>query len=294
MRVLIVGIDSTIGSALATRMREAGHEVMGTSRRPGVYTDRLFFLDLADHTLPLYLSDAMLRGIHFDVCFICAGITSFHGCTDPRAYQVNAVAPRLIARHIYAQGGRIVLLSSSAVFDGLKPNRTGSDRPNPTSQLGMQKMMAEAGVAEEAPDRWAVLRLSKVLWHSHPLIVRWLTDLQNGREVQAHARHWMAPVALDDVTDALQGIAETGDVGGYMMSGPEDVAYWEAARHIAARLDAHERLVNIPSADALGIPEAHRPRHSTMDSSRVEEMLGRKLPGAYEVLDRVFGLRSDG
>lgn len=105
MRCMVIGADSYIGSGLISYLRDESHEVCGTTRRnpPGSFTP----LDLSKpYALPIA-----------DIAFFCAGITSFKECdVDPeRAHMINVASPKCLAANLAERGGKVVMLSSSAV-----------------------------------------------------------------------------------------------------------------------------------------------------------------------------------
>lgn len=281
MRALVVGITGGIGSALAREFTKAGHDVLGTS------------LEGASGTLPLDLSgpdEAFEKLPAVDAGFLCAAMTKQADCraNPAQAQRVNVEAPIKIAQAIASAGGRPVFLSTNAVFDGTQAMRFADAPTAPKNFYGRQKAEAEKAILT-LPGA-AVVRMTKVLTPKMPLFVNWMEDLRRGRKVRAFKDLFMAPVMLEDVLSCLRRIAETKEGGIFQLSAPRDISFLEACRHIASRLNAPESLVEPASAAEQGIPVEERPRHTTMDSSRAESLLGKAFPDPLEALDQVFGL----
>ena len=139
MKALVVGADGIIGSELIQALRERGDDVHGTTRRSGARDGKTVFIDLADPDLDVRLLPRA------DVALFCAAITSFAACRQNAdlARRVNVTAPAALARLLVAAGGRVVLLSTSAVFDWAIPHVRADRAPCPATVYGALKAEAE-------------------------------------------------------------------------------------------------------------------------------------------------------
>lgn len=283
MHALIIGIDGRIGRALAAALVRAGHRVTGTSRRGDRAPAGAVPLDLArlDDPPALPAADAA-----FDVAFLCAAATRQAECrADPEGTaRINAAAPVRLARHLRAAGSFVVFLSTSAVFDGTVP-ACPADRPvAPRTAYGRQKAAAEAGLLALG-DGVAVLRLTKVLEPELPLLAGWTAALRRGAPVAPFHDMMLAPIAPSLAVAALEAIAAARAGGIFQVSATRDISYAEAAYHLAGRLGAPAGLVRPVGAGDQGIPAEERPRHTTLDGSRLAERFGLRAPDPAEALD---------
>src|SRR5262245_35587692 len=117
MKALILGADSTIGGALACAFSARGDFVCSTTRRTEPVKKNTVKLDLAS-----FDSDAVSLP-RADIAFFCAAITSFAACraNETLARRINVTGPAQLARRLVAADTKVVLLSSSAVFDWRTP-----------------------------------------------------------------------------------------------------------------------------------------------------------------------------
>lgn len=284
MRALVIGVDGAIGAALAPALAADGWRVAGTSRRgrPGALP-----LDLMDVPDAVSLPAA-------DAVFLCAAMTRQADCRDDpvRAARVNRDAPLRLAEAVAGRAGRLVFLSSSAVFDGRAPRRGAADPPCPLNDYGRMKAEAEAAVL--ATPGGTVVRLTKVLHGGLPLLRGWCEALRRGERIRAFADLAMAPVALEDAASALVRIGRAavtaGEAGVFQISATKDITYLDAARHIARRLGLPPDRAEAASAAAAGIPLIDRPAATSLDSSRYARLFNAPPPDPFDVIDRVLGL----
>jgi len=282
MKTIVVGADGVIGRALAVALASQGHFVCATTRRPtpnrcGVHLDLSSF-DVDAIQLP-----------EADIAFFCAAITGFAACraNEALARQVNVTAPILLARRLVAAGTRVVLLSTSAVFDWRTPHVQASCRPCPVTVYG--KLKAEAETAFSVFGAAAsILRLTKVLTPGDSLFNNWIDDLRQEKSVTAFSDHHMAPVTLSDAVAALLAISRSSEGGIFQISGAHDVSYYEAALHLASRLNAERHRVIESRASENGVLPEEIIRYSSLETSRIGALTGWKAPEPYSVIDEVF------
>jgi dTDP-4-dehydrorhamnose reductase len=279
----VIGVDGTIGGALARRLAQAGHIVYGTTRRRGCVSESCWFFDLAGDVTAAPLPAA-------DIAFLCAGIVGFAACRADiaAAARVNVTGRAALAERLVAAGTRVVLLSTSAVFDGRAPNSPAQRPPCPITAYG--KLAAET---ERAFSKFgaatSILRLTKVLTSGADLFAGWIEKLSRGECVEAYADHHFSPISLDDALTALLAIADEPSGGIFQVSGATDISYYEAACHLAVRLGRHSRSVIPRQAIDAGMPAEEIARFTSLDCSRLTALANWVRPIPYDVLDRVYG-----
>lgn len=283
MRVLIIGGDGAIGMALAETLRADGHTVIGTTRRPERAGQHgMVFLDLAAPNLDV-LPEA-------DIAVICAAMARFEDCrTKPDlARQVNVSAPAVIAERMRKEGKRVLLLSSSAVFDCLAPKRRADEPYSPRSAYGRLKVDAEKAVLSLG-EGTAVLRLTKIVRADGGIFPDWIAALAQGRSITAFDDHALCPLPMRAVTAALAAIVIRGGEGVFQVSGADDLTYAAAAREFAAELRVPiERVEGMP-AEAAGLPVGEVTRFTSLDTTRLSSLTGFVPPRARAVLREAYG-----
>jgi cupin fold WbuC family metalloprotein len=188
---------------------------------------------------------------------------------------------KLLAKGIY-----VLFLSSNQVFDGELPN-VRVDRPVcPVSEYGRQKVAVETAIRERIAKRApiAVLRFSKVMDSSSPLIAGWIQSLLKGDSVQAFSDMTVAPVPVVTAIKAIAALLDARLSGVFQLTGPRDATYSEVGNYLARELGANPNLVVQTSAYSAGMPKGSTPRHTTLDSSAMRDKFGIVVPDVFDVL----------
>jgi dTDP-4-dehydrorhamnose reductase len=284
MRVLIVGIDSAIGQALGVALTQRGDSVVGTTRRAATAeAGQRVWLDLEAPDAARVALPAV------DVAVFCAARARFADCraAPDRARRINVEMPLALARRLVGAASRVLLLSTSAVFDGTRPHRRAEEATGAASLYGRLKAEAEGGFLALGAAA-SVLRLTKLVTPQAPLFADWVAALADNRRIRAFADLRFCPVAMKDVTDAL--LAAIDDTGGgiYQVSGSADITYAAAARHLAFRIGAAAYLVEAARAADHGIPREEILAHTSLDTARLSALTGFRPPSPLAVLDAVF------
>lgn len=256
---LIIGGDSTIGSALHRKLLARGVEAYATSRRRN---SAYHYLDLADD--PVTWQELPRT----DIAYICAATTKLDECEkDPAGTaRVNVEHMSELSQRLQANGTHVIFLSTNQVFDGEKPFRTASEAPSPRNEYGRQKAAFEKALL--ASDKSAaVLRLTKVIAAPLPLLAHWEIALKNAQCVEAFDDLRFAPLPLSTTLEALVELGQKQNTGIFHLSGSEDISYAGIARALAKRIGADEDLVKPISATTKGIPQTFLPKHGTLETS---------------------------
>lgn len=263
---LIIGVDSTIGSALKKRLNEEGWLVYGTSRKIHIGKDT-FHLDLANASTFCFNQPV-------DVVFICAGITGIAACEHDVEYSrhINFEAPIVLAKYFLNRNTHVVYLSSNAVFNGLKPKYKITDPTCPNTIYGKYKEQVEKELLKLSK-AVSIVRLTKVLTDNYYLILQWIDALKNGISIAPHQDVFFSPVPVDIVTYFLKEIAENKLRGIYHLSGDEDVNYGDLANYLGAAMNVNKSLIEpkfmLESSAAIG-----RERHyASLDNAYSKELV---------------------
>lgn len=277
-RVLVIGADGAIGSAVAARLEAAGTAVARTSRRgPSADIPLDLAALLATWSPPPGVSAAVL----------CAAVTSTEACRDSsdEAHRVNVEGTVELGRRLADAGARIVFLSTNLVFDGSTPFTPTTAARCPRTAYG--RMKAEAEERLLALGGTTVVRLTKIIGRALPVIDRWRDSLARDEPIRPLMDLVIAPVSLDLATTVITAAAREPLGPILQVSARADVSYADVAARLARRWGATADLVRPASAAELGLALEHLPAHTTLDVSLMRDRLGIDSPDPWAAIDEV-------
>jgi dTDP-4-dehydrorhamnose reductase len=168
--------------------------------------------------------------------------------------------------------------STDYVFDGREPGlRTEDELPSPLSIYGKTKRDGEQAVIGAGA---AVMRISWVFGPEKPAFPDQILDRAlAGHELAAVADKFSRPTFTGDLCEWVEAWLEAGTPAGcfHASNGGPVTSWYGMALEILAYLA--ERGIATPPLKALALDEmtafrAPRPRHTAMDTGRLEALLG--------------------
>ena len=280
-KVLIVGIDSVIGSELARVLTGAGESVVGTTRRRSAGDDETVFLDLSDDVTEWRAADGIA------VAVLAAAMDQQQCLRDPElSRRVNVDNMLIIARSLMNAGARVVFLSTNLVFDCAHPNQPADSVYRPLNVYAAEKAAVEQGLLA-AGSLATICRLAKVLTGRLPLVAHWLTDLAANRPISAFNDLNVSPVSLGYVTEFLLRAIRQPQGGIFQISGAQELSYCALAKALAKRCGSPASLVHCRSGHEAGIDLPAFPRHPSLDGSRTRAIFGLSPQPLPDLLDEL-------
>jgi len=183
---------------------------------------------------------------------------------ETRAIQVQAVVDFSI---FAAQRGLFpILLSSSFVYDGSRPDFGSQDLSHPACEYGRQKVEMETGVLEAVPES-AVVRLTKVFGDFHPLVSSWWGKICSGRIIEAASDARLSPLGSQWVAETLVSLMKHPCNGIWHLSASDDISWFELAMKLADVSPAQAGRVSIRSLRQIDPSVEFVPLHGTLKPS---------------------------
>jgi dTDP-4-dehydrorhamnose reductase len=148
-------------------------------------------------------------------------------------------------------------------------------------------MKAEAEERLLALGGTTVVRLTKVVGRTLPVIGRWRDSLDRGEPIRPFTDLLVAPVSLDLAAMVIAAAAREPLGPILQVSARADVSYADVATRLARRWGAAPDLVRPATVAELGLSLEHLPRHTTLDASAVRDTLGIEPPDPWAAIDEV-------
>lgn len=233
--IAVVGAKGTIGSAVVGFAKGAGIEAIGFSRDGGNEETRI---DLGNKSTWVNLPDDA------DSVLISAGVSDLKECRrrPNETRRINVTATAEFVRFAARRGCFPMVVSSSYVFDGSKPDFGPGDPTCPSCEYGRQKADLEAELSKCASD-CAVVRLTKVFGESSPLLSWWKKSLLGGDSIIAAEDARLSPLTASFVARGLVSILQGRHAGLWQLSASDDVSWYDIAVLLAQKCGLPEGAV---------------------------------------------------
>jgi dTDP-4-dehydrorhamnose reductase len=288
--VVVLGASGLLGQALMKTLAERGRPAIGLSRRSG--------LDLAKLNSPQALAQALASALGSRAaCLVvnAAALTRLEYCEQhaDEACALHARLPALLAAWARSTGVTWVQVSTDHYFCG--PENRLHDEHAPVLLLNEYARSKHAGevVALQSPQA-LVLRTNIVGrrgWPGQPSFAEWaVSALQAGQPFAGYTDSWASSMEASQCAAALLDLADRGARGLLNVASRDSISKADFIAGLAQALGLSSQHLHrqprpsgrLPRANALGL-----------DVQRAERLLGRPLPSAQQVAERVAAAFAD-
>jgi dTDP-4-dehydrorhamnose reductase len=265
---LVVGSDGQVGRALFTRLRQGSHTVAGTTRRHQTRAGQIY-LNLSDPPERWRLPERCA------VTFLMAAETSLMLCdARPNETRVTNVERTVaLARMMKERNSHLVFISTNLVLSGLSPNARSNEPLSPQCEYGRQKADVERQLLATNGGA-TILRITKIAESLVSLAGGWALQLRQGHPIRPFSDLVCAPISLAALVEALVKVADIRIPGLLQIGANLDLRYDEIATKLAHLLSVPAHLVQPTTSAQAGFALPANPKHTTLDTSRAEALLG--------------------
>lgn len=277
MGILVTGASGLLGHTFCRRL--AGREpVIGitlshTLDIPGVTA---VTVDLTDQGA----TDELIKRTRPSLVLHCAALTNVDQCErNPKLAEcLNVDVTANVASAAYAAGAALVHISTDQLWDGSKSFMNESTSLCPINVYGRSKAKAEAVAAEAHPD--TLIIRTNFFGPGRPWrksFSDWiLNEFDAGRNPRMFADVFFTPIAIGAFAQAVLDLVALKVSGIVHVAGAQRLSKYAFGCAIAQAFGyAASRIVE------SGLAEAHlpasRPLDMSLDVSRAEKLLGRRL-----------------
>ena len=205
--------------------------------------------------------------------------------TDKKVWLLNAEAPKKLAEFSKKIGAIFVTYTTDFVFDGKKNSPyMEDDKTNGISEYGKSKAQGEKDVLE-AYDRSFVIRTSWVFGIANNNFNKQVINWSKSRnELNIVDDQVSVPTYSMDLAEFSWKLIQTEKFGLYHITNDGIASKYDQAKYVLEKLGWKGTLGRAKTAD-FNLP-AKRPAYSKLDSSKVEKLLGEKIPTWQSGIDR--------
>jgi len=264
MRVAVIGGNGQLGSDVCRIFRQSGHVVSSLTHE---HIDIVSELSV----------QAALSSVKPELILNTAAMHQVENCESApaRAFEVNAVGARNLARFSANSGVCLAHISTDYVFDGGKhAPYIESDLPGPQSVYGTTKLAAEHFVRAIAPCHF-VVRVSAI-YGTFPcrgkgginFVERMLKLASEKAEIKVVGDEFVTPTPTEQIAQQLLVLTQTREYGLYHATCEGSCSWYDFARAIfeGAGVDANLKM----AAPGEFPTKVARPKYSVLENSALK------------------------
>ena len=205
--------------------------------------------------------------------------------TDKKVWLLNAEAPKKLAEFSKKIGAIFVTYTTDFVFDGEKNSPyMEDDKTNGVSEYGKSKAQGEKDVLE-AYDKSFVIRTSWVFGIANNNFNKQVINWSKSRnELNIVDDQVSVPTYSMDLAEFSWKLIQTEKFGLYHITNDGIASKYDQAKYVLEKIGWKGKLGRAKTVD-FNLP-AKRPAYSKLDSSKVEKLLGEKIPTWQSGIDR--------
>jgi len=207
-----------------------------------------------------------------------------------KVYEVNALAPKYIAKACNSVGAKMVYISTDYVFNGLgdKPFNV-NDPKEGLSVYGKTKSQGEDFVTSST-DKYFIVRISWVFGKNGNNFVKTMLKLANmGKtELNVVADQIGSVTYTYDLSKLLCDMIETDKYGIYHATNEGYISWAEFAREIFKQKGLNVKVNDVTTLEYLKLvpQQAKRPLNSRMSKDSLDKAGFKRLPDWKDALNR--------
>jgi dTDP-4-dehydrorhamnose reductase len=278
--ILLTGANGQLGQDFQKLFNQLGEEYIATDY---IADNGCQALDITDHqAVEEFVADK-----EFDMIINCAAYNNVDKAEEEekKAFALNCDAPKKLAEIAKKKGAVFVTYSTDFVFDGFKKTPyTEEDKTNPLSIYGKSKAQGEQMVLD-AYNNSFVIRTSWVFGignnNFNKSVINWSRSKDELKIVDDQVS---VPTYSWDLALYSWDLIQTDNYGLYHLSNNGEASKYDQAKYVLESIGWKGKLGRAKTAD-FNLP-AKRAEYSKLDSSKAEELIGKKMPGWKDAIDR--------
>ncbi len=271
MKAAVTGANGGLGLELASKLKAKGWECVSLTRKE------------ASLQTPADIKKT-LEDLKPEIVFHCAAMTAVDLCETERetAFAVNVEGTKAVASATQAVGAKIVFMSTDYVFDGKKEiSYVEDDAPSPLNVYGRTKLEGEKITAGCKGS--LIIRTSWLYGKAGNNFVKTMLSLsRKGGQINVVNDQTGTPTYYPHLADGIISAIENSAEGILNITNSGSCSWYEFAKAIFKEKGLGAKVVPVSSEQFASA--ARRPKNSTLDCSRYEEVTGKNLPHWQEAL----------
>ena len=220
--LLFLGSSGMLGVNACQQLRKSYEKVYYSGRKNRYSQDPFYSLDVAD----LEAVRNLLQTLKPDVVIYASGIINKGACERDRVYtqKVHCHSPALIAELLTEWNGKMVYISSDAVYGGVGENFVETDPVNPSTFYAQTKAEGEVACLTKNPTslccRVTPVGLTPDL--SRGTLAEWAYTELARHDIKGYSNYYFTPISASQLGESLTHALES-DLSGVYNIGSQDM-----------------------------------------------------------------------
>ena len=290
-KIFITGICGMLGHSLANKLTEK-NKVSGCDLvipKKKIKNVKYYNFDLTDFE---YLEEKLLE-LKPDFIINTAAIINVDYCekNEDLAFIINSEIPKKITQIADKINGKVIQISTDAVFDGNKENSyCEEDETNPINIYGLSKRNGEINVLNGIGPH-IVLRTNIFGWSLNEKLsfAEWIySSLLKNEEIYMFTDIYYSPIYIGDFSDLIDIIIDIDELKGlFHLAGSKYCSKYDFAEYFAEIFNFPLELVIRSKYDDSKLI-APRSKNMKMNSKKLENIIECKIPDFKKGINNLF------
>lgn len=264
MRVLVTGSNGQLGNEIRKIAKDCNHTF--------IFTD-IEQLDICCEEKV----ESFVAGNNIDTIINCAAYTSVDKAEEDeeKAYEVNSIAPKILAIVANKYGARLIHISTDYVFDGKKNiPYTEEDSVSPICVYGKTKFIGEENVTNNCENS-VIVRTAWLFSSFGNNFVKKMIKLSTEQEtIKVVSNQKGTPTYAADLANLIFRLIDKKDIKGVFHFSNEGVCSWyDLACEVMSCIGVPRNKL-IPVSNDEYPQKAERPIYSALDKTKIKNTLG--------------------
>lgn len=285
MKILIMGGSGVIGSHIVQSCLEQKTDVEFT------FLKHPFETKSTGHNLDITNRDnvlSLVTKIKPDIVIHTVALTNVDLCETNKslANLINVEGTANVIEACRKTGSNIIYVSTSSVFDGKKGRYLETDKPNPTTNYGITKLLGEELVMDSGI-QYMILRTDQPYcwtekWQHTNSVLRVLDKVGNHLALNEIIDWYNTPTYVPDFVRILFSLINKNAQGVFHVAGSDFINRFEWSLQVAEIFGLDKKLIIPIRSDSLELP-AKRP-NVYLSNDKVFNQTGIRMIGTREGL----------
>lgn len=284
MKILVIGGSGVIGFEAIRKFSELGHDVFFTYNQNKIFLPNGICVDIRDKNLTLKL----IKKIKPDIVVHTTAITNVDLCETDRelAKSVNVTGTSNIIEGCKLVNSKLVYISTSFVFDGIKLKYHEDDPTSPATFYGITKENGEKLVSTSGL-QFLILRTDqpycwKENWQHPNSVSRVLETIKSGKVLNEIIDWYNRPTYVPNFVTSMSELIRNNESGIFHVVGSDFINRYEFSLKVAEIFNLNKDLIKPITSETLHLPAKRV--NVNLENDKLTQKTGVKMLGVKEGL----------